>query len=108
MEKIRSEIMANPNKMLPPGRLFHVNRPPRPKGPATDLALDMDFDDDSLDDLVIHEVGPDFFKELILSPWMFDISRHLPSLYEDTLRDLIERERTQDVEEVDHDHAENQ
>jgi hypothetical protein len=44
-------------------------------------------------DVVIHEVGPEAFRELSIQPRMFDISRHLPSLYEDTLRDLIDNEK---------------
>ena len=111
MEKLRSNVMNNPNKMLPPGRLFHVFRPPREtKGRGNDVIFGIDsFDDDddnnsnSVEDLVIHEVAPTFFKELVLSPRMFDISRHLPSLYEDTLRGLIEHEQSVVVEDVEED-----
>ena len=112
MEKLRNNVMNNPNKMLPPGRLFHVFRPPREsKGPGgNEIIVGIDsFDDDdsinSVEDLVIHEVGPKFFKELVLSPRMFDISRHLPSLYEDTLRGLIDHEQSVIVEDMEDDDA---
>lgn len=108
MEKLRREVMTNSNKMFPPGRLFHVHRPVRENRPSSDVVFGIDQhwdNEDDLDDLVIHEVGPDFFKEFILSPKMLDISRHLPSLYEDTLRNLLEKEDPQIIDESDEEHG---
>lgn len=107
MQKLRSNVMNNPDKMLPPGRIFHVFRPPRvATEPRNDVIFGINsFDGDdyssSMENLLIHEVKPEFFKELVLSPRMFDISRHLPSLYEDTLRGLIEHERSILVEDIE-------
>jgi hypothetical protein len=103
MEDLRNEVMTNADKMFPPGRIFHVS-----KLKASMLDVDSDDDlrastDDSFEssnnplsgskDVLIHEVKPSFFQELIICPRMFDISRHRPSLYEGTLRKLIEKER---------------
>jgi len=97
MERLRHDVMTNPNKMFPPGRLLHVNRSLKSsQKPNNDNVGIDDFVDkyvavEETDNLVIHEVGPSFFRELMLSPRMLDLSRHLPSLYEDTLQNLMEQ-----------------
>jgi len=110
MEGIRNEVMTHSDKMFPPGRIFHVMKQQRsvsgaPKTVPCDYEYDSDTEDEpgfdsysSASGIVIHEVGPEYFRELVISPRMLDVSRHLPSLYEDTLRSLLESE-TRESEE---------
>lgn len=87
MENIRREVMTNCVKMYPAGRIFHVSK------------LIADANDAELgnglksNELVIHEVRPEYFKELLVGPRMFDVSRHFAPLYETTLRKLVELEQ---------------
>ena len=86
--------------MYPPGRIFHVRKRPSDldSGRTTQYEYDSDTEDEADMDFVspnevfIHEVAPEFFRELVIGPRMLDISRHLPSLYEDTLQSLMARE----------------
>ena len=97
METLRRQVMTHADKMFPPGRIFHVTKQTaRARSfQTTQYEYDSDTEDEAVldsvssDEVVIHEVGPAFFREMVISPRMFDISRHLPSLYEDTLQSLI-------------------
>eukprot|EP00797_Seminavis_robusta_P006717 Sro1450_g273810.2 (654) ;mRNA; r:25097-27533 len=102
-EDLRENVMTNPNKMYPPGRIFHLKKQSKKDSDNFD---DSDTEDDNIrwaksgdsHNVLIHEVGPQFFSELLIRPRMFDISRHLPSLYEDMLRDVTEIERLRSAE----------
>ena len=101
MVEMRSQVMTHCDKMFPPGRIFHVTRlaPMIRTGQLSQDEYDSDIEDEAdldavpLGEIAIHEVRPEFFNELVVCPRMFDISRHLPSLYEDTLSSLMEREK---------------
>lgn len=101
MEELRSQIMTHSDKMFPSGRIFYVRKRPKnlDSGRTTQYEYDSDTEDEAdmefvspNDEVVVHEVAPEFFRELVIGPRMFDISRHLPSLYEDTLRSLLTSE----------------
>lgn len=67
MEKIRSKQPGG--KLYPPGRLLFLSDPDEKRG-ATQVA----------------EVSPLFFRELKISHRTFDLSRHIPRLYQDKLQ----------------------
>jgi len=100
METLRNEVMTNANKMFPAGRIFHISEAPEEKsgGASSYSASDAGKDEpqaapsDDAKRIFIHEVSAGFFRDLAIGPRMFDISRHLPSLYEKTFRGLLEIE----------------
>ena len=67
------EIQANMSgdKLYPPGRLLFIAKNTRSSRGAADS---------------IREVPTDFFQTLKVGPRMFDLSRHVPRLYETRLR----------------------
>lgn len=88
IKTFHEEVMTHTDKMFPPGRIFHVTQ-------VHDASANSNNKETKGDSYSIHEVGPEYFRELVICPRMFDISRHLPSLYEDTLRYLLKTEREQ-------------
>ena len=67
MELLRNTFTAE--KFYPPGRLL----------------LMKETKDDTSDEILLHDTTQDTFQEMKLSPKMFDISRHIPTRYENLL-----------------------
>ena len=92
MEDLRRHNMTN-DKMYPPGRIFHVSKLLKDDDEAISDGEEFTRNNNTRtlrsNEIDIHEVPPQFFRDLVIGPRMFDISKHLPSLYETTLRKLI-------------------
>jgi hypothetical protein len=67
MKEIQEQMVGE--KLFPPGRLMFVSN-----------------GDKSHHSFTIREVATDFFRDLRVGPRMFDLSRHIPRLYEARLR----------------------
>lgn len=70
MELLRNTLTAE--KFYPPGRLLLLKK----------------IDDDTSDEILLHDTTQDRFQQMKLSTKMFDISRHIPTRYEDLLYKL--------------------
>lgn len=70
MEDIRKHMTGE--KMYPPGRLLFLSDPEGKKGPP-----------------VIQEIPPNEFDELKISARMFDLSRHVPRVYQRRLKNAL-------------------
>jgi hypothetical protein len=68
MEKIHEQMVGE--KLYPPGRLVFLSKPNNKRDGTCEA----------------REVAPDFFRDLRIGPRMFDLSRHVPRLYEARLR----------------------
>jgi hypothetical protein len=69
MEEMQENMILG-EKLYPPGRLLFIHKSKHTKR----------------DDCEIEEVPPEFFRYWKIGPRMFDLSRHVPRLYEASLR----------------------
>jgi hypothetical protein len=67
MQEIRKSMVGD--KLYPPGKLLFLRREGR--------------------DCHAQEVPADFFRDLVIGPRMFDLSRHVPRMYEARLRESL-------------------
>jgi hypothetical protein len=70
MEKIHEQMVGE--KLYPPGRLLFLSSPTKKSHMCE-----------------VKEVPPNFFRDLKIGPRMFDLSRHVPRLYEARLRNSV-------------------
>ena len=70
MQELRRSMKGE--KLYPPGRLLYLSKP-----------------DKRQRHVYAREVPTHFFQDLVIGPRMFDLSRHVPRLYETRLRDCV-------------------
>jgi hypothetical protein len=79
LQTLRERMTAE--KLFPPGRILLLAKP------------SADQEDEFLLPRLLH-VPADQFRDLAISPRMFDLTRHVPSLYESTLKGILDQSKT--------------
>ena len=83
METLRSKMKAE--KLFPPGRILLLGT--TSSQPFFTMRLSKSIRINGAD-TTLREVPLDYFRDLVIGPRMLDLSRHIPSLYENTLHAL--------------------
>jgi hypothetical protein len=79
LQTLRERMTAE--KLFPPGRILLLAKP------------SADQEDEFLRPRLLH-VPADQFRDLAISPRMFDLTRHVPSLYESSLKGILDESKT--------------
>lgn len=79
LQTLRERMTAE--KLFPPGRILLLAKPSN------------DQEDERLLPRLLH-VPADQFQDLAISPRMFDLTRHVPSLYESSLQGILDQNKT--------------
>jgi hypothetical protein len=79
LETLRGRM--NAEKLFPPGQILLLTKPSD------------DQEDTRLLPRLIH-VPADHFQDLAIGPRMFDLTRHVPSLYESSLQGILDQNKT--------------